>query len=154
MGAVGVSTSSLDVQPAQGYAGDLTPQAAWSLLSDDKSALLVDVRTDAEWNYVGLPDLAPLGKKPLLLPWQVYPAMAVNGQFTAALRQAGAPLEAPILFLCRSGVRSKAAAIAATQAGYARCYNIADGFEGPLDAAKHRGTASGWKASGLPWLQK
>lgn len=154
MGAVGVSTSRFDVQAAEGYAGDVSPKSAWTMLADDQAAILVDCRTDAEWTYVGLPDLSPLGKEAVLLAWQVFPAMTVNPDFVAALRRKGVPAEAPVLFLCRSGVRSKAAAIAATKAGFARAYNIADGFEGPLDAGRHRGGAAGWKASGLPWIQK
>lgn len=148
------STTDKGAATAAGYAGDLSPQQAWELLQQDKDAVLVDVRTPAEWEYVGFPDLSALDREPLFLPWQLYPAMTVNPEFVAALKGAGLSGARPVLFLCRSGVRSKAAAIAMTGAGMTRCYNIADGFEGPLDAARHRGTASGWKAAGLPWVQK
>jgi rhodanese-related sulfurtransferase len=150
----GIVVKSIDVIQGHGYAGDITPADAWRLLSEDKSAVLVDVRTTAEWSYVGVPDLSQLGKEPLLLQWQVFPSMQVNADFVAALTKNGIGGEQPILFLCRSGVRSKAAAQAMTQAGASRCYNISDGFEGPIDRAGHRGTVAGWKQSNLPWLQK
>ena len=141
------------VSPAGGYAGDIAPTEAWKLLGDRKDAVLVDVRTRAEWNYVGLPDLEAVGHKPALIEWQVFPTMHVNPEFVGALSGALADKSAPILFLCRSGVRSAAAAKAMTAAGYTACLNVTDGFEGPLDAAAKRGTSRGWKASGLPWRQ-
>ncbi len=133
---------------------DVPPQAAWEALRTDPAAQLIDVRTDAEWNFVGVPDLLVAGKQAVLIPWQVYPAMTVNGQFTAHLAEAGLTPEHHLYFLCRSGARSLAAARAAQAAGYAHAYNVADGFEGPPDAAGHRGGAAGWKAAGLPWRQK
>ena len=136
------------------YAGDLKPTDAWKLLAEDNKAQLVDVRTRPEWMFVGLPDLTTLRKKPMLQSWQVFPAMDVDGNFTAALAQQFPDHDAPILFLCRSGARSRAAAIAMTQQGYARCYNVAEGFEGNLDAERHRGRVGGWKAAGLPWAQE
>ncbi len=143
-----------DVIPAQGYAGDVSPKSAWEILERETNAVLVDVRTTAEWNYVGAPDLRSLNKQPVPVQWQVYPVMQVNAGFAEALRAAGIAGDRPVLFLCRSGVRSKAAALAMTAAGMKRCYNIIDGFEGPADQAGHRGTVSGWKISGLPWQQK
>ena len=133
---------------------DVPPQAAWEALRTDPAAQLIDVRTDAEWNFVGVPDLLVAGKQAVLIPWQVYPAMTVNGQFTAHLAEAGLAPEHHLYFLCRSGARSLAAARTAQAAGYAHAYNVADGFEGPPDAAGHRGGAAGWKAAGLPWRQK
>lgn len=135
------------------YAGDVSPQQAWDVLAGEANAVLVDVRTPAEWNYVGVPDLGQLGKKPLFLPWLFFPSMEVNPQFVQNLETVHLSQEAPLLFLCRSGVRSKAAAIAMTARGYTRCYNIAGGFEGDADAGHHRGTVNGWKVGGLPWLQ-
>ena len=135
------------------YAGDMSPAEAWKLLRQDRRAVLVDVRTDPEWRYVGLPDLSEAEKEPALISWQVFPAMSVNEDFVASLAAAAPDREAPVLFLCRSGVRSRAAAIAATAAGYATAYNVAQGFEGDLDADGHRGRAGGWKAAGLPWRQ-
>jgi rhodanese-related sulfurtransferase len=142
-----------EVSPAAGYAGDVAPTTAWKILSEDKDAILIDCRTRAEWNYVGLPDLETLGKKPALIEWQVFPSMQPNSEFVAALSGALADKEAPLLFICRSGARSAAAAKAMTAAGYSTCLNVADGFEGPLDAQAKRGTAGGWKAAGLPWRQ-
>lgn len=134
------------------YAGDVEPAEAYAALAADEDAVLVDVRTAAEWNYVGVPDLSDLGKRVIYLEWQRFPDGAVNGDFVGQLRDAGIPDSAPIYFLCRSGVRSAAAARAATAAGLGPSYNVADGFEGPHDEHGHR-TVSGWKAAGLPWRQ-
>ena len=142
-----------EVSPAAGYAGDVAPTTAWKILSENKDAILIDCRTRAEWNYVGLPDLETLAKKPALIEWQVFPSMQPNPEFVSALSGVLADKEAPLLFICRSGARSAAAAKAMTAAGYSTCLNIADGFEGPLDALAKRGTAGGWKAAGLPWRQ-
>jgi rhodanese-related sulfurtransferase len=133
---------------------DIPPQQVWEALRTDPKAQLVDVRTDAEWNFVGLPDLSDAGKQPVLIPWQVYPTMQVNGTFMDQVRQAGLTPDNKLYFLCRSGARSRAAAAAAQQAGFPHAFNIADGFEGPPDAAGHRGSTSGWKASELPWRQR
>ncbi len=138
---------------AEGYAGDITASEAWRLLAADPAATLIDVRTAPEWAYVGVPDLASIGKPVVRASWQAYPAMSVNPTFEDDLVAAGVDRRAPVIFLCRSGARSKAAAIAMTARGFARCFNLADGFEGPLDAAGHRGTAGGWRAAGLPWRQ-
>ena len=142
-----------EVSPASDYAGDVAPQTAFKILSENKGAVLVDVRTRPEWNYVGLPELSSIGKKPALLEWQVFPSMQPNPDFVTALSGAVADKAAPLLFLCRSGARSAAAAKAMTVAGYSTCLNISDGFEGPLDAQAKRGSAGGWKAAGLPWRQ-
>lgn len=135
------------------YAGDITPQDAWQILSEDPRSVLVDVRTPAEWSYVGIPDLSTLGKKPLLIPWQLFPTMEVNAGFADQVMAGELAADAPLLFLCRSGARSRAAAIALTQKGFQRCFNIAYGFEGDPDASRHRGTVNGWKVEGLPWVQ-
>jgi rhodanese-related sulfurtransferase len=144
---------SFEVSPAAGYAGDVAPATAWKILSENKDAVLIDVRTRAEWSYVGLPELASIGKKPALLEWQVFPGMQQNPEFVSVLGNAIANKETPLLFLCRSGARSAAAAKAMSAAGYSACFNVAEGFEGPLDAEGKRGTAAGWKATGLPWRQ-
>lgn len=135
-----------------GYAGDLAPSEAFELLRSDAAAVLVDVRTRAEWAYVGLPDLQPIGKDVLLVEWNRFPDGAQNPGFLDELAAAGVAPEQPVVFLCRSGVRSVAAAEAASRAGYARAYNVLEGFEGPLDADGHRGHR-GWRAAGLPWRQ-
>lgn len=135
------------------YAGDITAKAAWDILAQDPRAALIDVRTTAEWNYVGVPDLGPLGKKALFVPWVEFPAMQPNPGFAQVVASAVPDREAPLLFLCRSGARSRAAAVTMTAGGYATCYNIIAGFEGDHDAARHRGTVAGWKVEGLPWVQ-
>ena len=127
------------------------------MLNSDPKAQLVDVRTAAEWTFVGLPDLAGLGRRLHCVEWQSFPSMAANPDFVAetqsALAAAGAGPEAPVLFLCRSGGRSRAAAIAMTGAGYKKAFNVAGGFEGDLNTERHRGGNNGWKAQGLPWRQ-
>jgi rhodanese-related sulfurtransferase len=133
---------------------NVPPAQVWEALRSDPQAQLVDVRTDAEWNFVGLPDLAPAGKQAVLIQWQVYPTMQVNEQFAEQLKQAGFTPDHHIYFLCRSGQRSAAAAMAAQDAGFPHAYNIAEGFEGTPDGAGHRGTISGWKVRGLPWRQR
>jgi rhodanese-related sulfurtransferase len=134
------------------YAGDLDPGQAYALLADDPDAVLVDVRTRAEWTYVGLPELAGLGKDVVRVEWTRYPDGAANPAFLDELAAAGVGRNRPVVFLCRSGVRSVAAAETAARAGYTRAYNMTEGFEGPLDADGHRG-ARGWRAAGLPWRQ-
>jgi rhodanese-related sulfurtransferase len=147
----------MSYQNFAGYAGDLLAVDAYELLEGDASAVLIDVRTKAEWAYVGTPDTRSLGKTPLFLEWQSYPSMAINADFAAdleaQLRSAGVERGASLVFLCRSGARSRHAAIAMTSAGWAPCFNISDGFEGPLDDSRRRGGAGGWKAGGLPWMQ-
>ena len=133
---------------------NISPQQVWDALREDKQAQLVDVRTDAEWNYVGLADLSAAAKQPALIAWQVFPKMEVNAAFVDQLRQAGFTPEHQIYFLCRSGVRSLAAAQAAQAAGFANVFNVADGFEGNADGEGHRGMLGGWKAMGLPWRQR
>jgi rhodanese-related sulfurtransferase len=147
----------MSAQTTTGYSGDISAQEAFSILERDKNSVLVDVRTKAEWNYVGVPDLSSLGKEPFLIEWQEFPSMKVNGDFSAqldaALRGQSVGADAPLLFLCRSGARSRAAAITMSAAGHTQCFNIADGFEGPLDEKRRRGIVDGWKAQGLPWSQ-
>lgn len=140
-----------------GYAGEADPAQAWSTLSSDGRAILVDVRTRAEWSFVGLPTLTTIGKQPITLEWQVFPSMSVNPDFVevldAALNEAGIDRDSPIFFLCRSGVRSRHAATAMTAVGWTQCFNVTEGFEGGPDGEGHRGRISGWKARGLPWTQ-
>jgi rhodanese-related sulfurtransferase len=135
------------------YAGDITPTEAWEILNARPEAVLIDVRTPAEWAYVGLPDLSTVGKQPLLVPWTLFPSMTINPDFGAEVESAVADRDAPLVFICRSGARSRAAAIAMTARGYKSCYNVASGFEGDPDSQRHRGTISGWKVEDLPWVQ-
>ncbi len=133
---------------------DVVPERAWQALVENPDARLVDVRTDAEWTYVGLPDLSEVDKQVLLIAWQGFPSGALNQRFLQQLGGSGLTEAHEIYFICRSGTRSLAAAEAARAAGYANVYNVADGFEGPPDADGHRGGVAGWKASGLPWRQR
>jgi len=132
---------------------DISPADTWAALENDPNAVLVDVRTDAEWNFVGVPDLSAMGKQVVHIAWQVFPTMQMNGHFVEHLRKAGVTAESNVFYICRSGARSLAAGQAAHQAGFPHAFNVADGFEGPVDRAGHRGTVSGWKASDLPWRQ-
>jgi rhodanese-related sulfurtransferase len=132
------------VQPAQGYAGDVPPTLAHEWLQQGE-AVMVDVRTDAERAWVGqVPGAVPVA-------WKQWPGMAENPRFDAELRQAVPPGK-KVLLLCRSGVRSVAAARRATELGL-EAYNILEGFEGDLDASGHRGQLGGWRRRGLPWQQ-
>lgn len=141
------------------YAGDLAPREAWDLLARDPGAALVDVRSRPEWSFVGVADLSSLGKRPVLLAWQTWTpgpqgaTMVPHAGFADELAAARPDRDAPVIFLCRSGVRSRAAAIAMATRGYTRAYNLAGGFEGAHDAARHRGQVEGWKVAGLPWTQ-
>lgn len=131
------------------YAGDLTPAQAWEVLESNPQAILVDVRTDGEWRAHGVPDTSSLGRTPLFVEW-VSNTGTVNPDFVQQVReQAGADQQAPILLLCRSGVRSVAAANALTNAGLGPAYNILEGFEGVPDANGER-TVNGWRNSDLP----
>jgi rhodanese-related sulfurtransferase len=134
------------------YAGDITPEQAWKVLSENPQAVLVDVRTDAEWRFVGTPDLASLGRDVVYIEWNGADGNR-NANFVAELQeQLPAGADRPVVFLCRSGNRSIGAAEAATEAGISPSYNVLDGFEGQLDANSHRG-GTGWRAIGLPWKQ-
>ena len=136
------------------YAGDLSPKETWELLISDPKARLVDVRTMPEWAFVGVPDLKSLDKQPHFISWQLFPNMQQNPEFADQVRASGAQPDDPLLFICRSGGRSRMAAIAMTGQGYTRCYNVAFGFEGDHDAEGHRGKAGGWKVDDLPWVQE
>ena len=128
------------------YAGALTPEEAFVLLQQLPGAVLVDVRTQAEWTFVGgVADAVQI-------EWKSFPGMQPNPAFITQL-QAQVPGQAHVLFLCRSGARSHDAAVAATAAGFSHCYNILEGFEGDRDAHGHRGALNGWQAAGLPWQQ-
>ena len=127
------------------YAGALTPLEAFDLMKAG-AAKLVDVRTRAEWDYVGKIPGA------LLIEWQAYPSSLLNPEFLNQLR-AEVSKEQTVMFICRSGARSNSAAKRATEAGYTRSYNILQGFEGDKDAEGHRNSAGGWRFAGLPWTQ-
>lgn len=138
---------------------EANPSETWEALKTNPSAILVDVRTIAEWDYVGEPSIGALGKELLKVEWMEYPEMMDNEYFAEELlAQIGDDLPEAIYFICRSGVRSKAAAesILAKLAGTGRvvkCVNVTEGFEGVQDQNAHRGKINGWKKHGLPWRQ-
>lgn len=132
------------------YAGDVTAQQAHALLGEESSAVIVDCRTKAEWLYVGVPEVPGRVE---FLQWSTYPDGDLNARFIDELEGLGIGRDQPVYFLCRSGARSRLAAIEATQAGYEKAYNVCDGFEGPADRLGHRGATAGWKADALPWRQ-
>jgi rhodanese-related sulfurtransferase len=136
---------------------DVPVEDALAKLAKDENAVLVDVRTRAEWAFVGVADLSSVGKQPLLMEWQGFPDNRVNPAFVEqlaeALNRVGADKTTELLFICRSGGRSLMAARAMASAGFTRCRNVTDGFEGGLDPGRHRGRLGGWKAQGLPWVQ-
>ncbi|MGH8679370.1 MAG: rhodanese-like domain-containing protein [Burkholderiales bacterium] len=128
------------------YVGALLPSEASELMRTAPSAKLVDVRTRAEWDYVGrIPGAVQI-------EWQTYPGGQPNPRFLQEL-EAQVDKEALVMFICRSGARSHAAADAATRAGYLQAFNGLEGFEGDKDAHGHRNTVGGWRAAGLPWVQ-
>ena len=136
------TAQNLHVTPAANYAGDIPAPLAWQWVQAGE-AVLVDVRTDAERAWVGqVPGAVPV-------QWKLWPSMANNPDFDAQL-QAAVPQGQKVVLLCRSGVRSVAAAVRAQQLGI-EAYNILEGFEGGLDANGHRGNVGGWRKQGLPW---
>lgn len=128
------------------YQGELLPAEAYELLQHAPGARLVDVRTRAEWDWVGrIPGAVEI-------EWNQYPGGTRNPHFLAELRRQVDP-EALLMFICRSGVRSIGAAAAASDAGYTNCYNVLEGFEGDKDANNQRNRIGGWRHAGLPWYQ-
>ncbi|AZG14177.1 MULTISPECIES: rhodanese-like domain-containing protein [Cupriavidus] len=130
------------------YYGALTPQEAYALLQADPRAVLVDVRTQAELDWVG--GVAVPDEQFAHVEWSTYPGGTQNPNFVAELK-ARVPQDAPVLFLCRSAARSKHAARVATEAGYTLAMDVLEGFEGARDDAHHRKTVEGWCFRGLPW---
>ena len=135
------------------YAGDLSPDEAWKLLNSDESSALLDCRTVAEWQFVGIPDLTDINKKALFIEWQSFPAMQKNENFLQDVVNSGIDKNTSLILICRSVARSRSAAEFLTTQGYNCCYNFAEGFEGSHDENSHRGKLNGWKFSGLPWKQ-
>jgi rhodanese-related sulfurtransferase len=129
------------------YAGALLPREAHALLQAVPEAKLVDVRTRAEWDWVGrIPGS-------VMVEWNAWPSGEKNPDFLGELQSRVPKSAAPLLFICRSGARSHGAAAAATQGGYSNSYNVLEGFEGDKDPQGHRNTVGGWRAAGLPWVQ-
>ena len=128
------------------YLGAASPEEAFYVSQNVSHALIVDVRTQAEWNFVGG---VPSSVK---IEWQMYPSGQLNQDFLQQL-QAEVPKDSWVMFLCRSGARSHAAANLAAQNGYTKAVNILEGFEGDKDNNGQRGKLGGWKFRGLPWYQ-
>ncbi|MDP3331077.1 MAG: rhodanese-like domain-containing protein [Methylococcaceae bacterium] len=126
---------------------NLVPQQAWEVLQSNAGAVLVDVRSKVEHTFVGHPPGA------IHIAWKEAPDWQVNNQFVADVKKVATNPSAPVLLLCRSGQRSLDAAKALENAGYQHLINIVDGFEGSLDANRHRGNLGGWRFVGLPWEQ-
>lgn len=142
-----------------GGVDELSPADSFAALERDTDTALVDVRTRPEWAFVGLPDLARVGRRVATVEWTLFPSMTVNPNFLAELTGAlDGALPSRLFFICRSGVRSLSAARQVAEetarGGHAlHCTNVKEGFEGDLDAEGHRGTLGGWKLAGLPWRQ-
>jgi rhodanese-related sulfurtransferase len=147
------------MQAVRPIVDEVDPAAAYRLLETDSATALIDVRTRAEWAFVGVPDLSGTSRPLWLVEWARFPAMNQNPAFLEELgTQMGESVPRRLLFLCRSGARSMAAAQAVAASLAERgievhCSNVAEGFEGDLDAEGHRGRKNGWKARGLPWRQ-
>lgn len=141
--------------PEGEYAGDVTARQAWEVLAENPTAVLVDVRTQVEWNLIGKPDLSSIDREPIYLQWVTMqgPNPDFLDELRARLEEREVATDAPVFFMCQSGGRSKVSAIQCTELGYSACYNIAEGFEGDLDEHQHRNSVSGWKVAGLPWTQ-
>lgn len=136
------------IQPAP-YAGAVTPQEAHALLQADPRIMLIDVRTNAERDWVGRVAIADA--QHAAVQWSTYPGGVPNPAFVTELA-ACAGKDAVLLFLCRSGVRSRHAARLATENGYPHCFDILEGFEGDKDGHGHRKSIGGWCQAGLPWI--
>lgn len=142
-----------------GGVGEVDPKGAWEALASATPTLMIDVRTTAEWSFVGAPDLSALNQPMAFIEWQSFPSMGVNQDFAAeALGAADQTKAEEVYFICRSGARSMHAAMTTSAAAAAAgrqltCFNVSEGFEGDPDANGHRGKLNGWKASGLPWRQ-
>lgn len=135
------------------FAGDVSPAEAWSALNQNPESQLIDVRTQPEWAFSGVPSLDSIGKVVKTISWKFYPQFNVNPDFISQLEAAVPDKNTPLYFLCKTGGRSTDAAIAATAAGYTCCYNVEGGFEGEINTNHQRGQVNGWKASRLPWQQ-
>jgi len=128
------------------YEGALLPGEAYQIWQEATNASMVDVRTRAEWDWVGrIPGAVEI-------EFRTYPGNNLNQSFLRELEQKVSK-DALVMFVCRSGGRSHHTAALATQSGYAACYNVLEGFEGDRDTAGHRNVMGGWRAAGLPWVQ-
>ncbi len=137
---------------------EINSQEAFEKLKE-RNALLIDVRTDAEFSFVGQADLSSLNKEVVLLPWKMFPSMNLNPRFQMSLEKVlqekfgEEKYDAHLIFMCRSGSRSYEAAAYISSFGYKNCFNLSGGFEGNLDEKGHRSNIDGWKKNNLPWRQ-
>jgi len=129
---------------------EVSVQNTWDALAHDPEAVLIDVRTVPEWQFVGIPNLTPIGKNVVTVSWSHYPNQP-NPSFVEDVLAAGVDPQQPVYLICRSGARSRSAAAALIQSGFGQCFNVTEGFEGGADGAGHR--LGGWKGAGLPWNQ-
>lgn len=132
------------------YAGAVSPEQAFAILQNDEGAVLIDVRTNAERDWVGRVLINE--KQHLAVQWSLYPGGTPNPDFIEQLSEVAPNKNTTLLFLCRSGVRSRHAAKLATEYGYTACYDILQGFEGDKDQHGHRKTLGGWCSANLPWI--
>ena len=125
----------------------------FEILKKNKQSYLIDVRTQPEWQFVGVPDLTSINKKVIFISWQLYPDMRINNDFETEILSFKIKKVDTIFLICRSGKRSSIAAHHLNQLGYRNCFNVSDGFEGVKDINDHRSTLGGWKLKKLPWKQ-
>ncbi len=137
---------------------EISPVEAYEVLKNE-DAVLVDVRCDAEHIFVGQADLTNISGKMILLPWKIFPGMAINPRFQMMLERElrnefGENIhDLKLIFMCRSGARSLEAGMYCNQLGFKNCYNLTSGFEGRVNDKGHRSTIDGWKVENLPWKQ-
>ena len=122
-------------------------------LSKEANSQLIDVRTEPEWSYVGVPDLSSIRKKVIFISWQTYPAMEKNIFFENILLESNIKKDTNLCFICRSGQRSYSAAEFSISRGFSNCFNVTDGFEGVKNHDRRRSLINGWKFNNLPWKQ-
>ncbi len=128
---------------------DITAREAWERLREDEQAVLLDVRSEPEWDFVGV----PLVDNYLQISWRHWPEMQVNPDFLAELEASGVNRDTPLLLMCKAGIRSREAGEFLLEQGFVHCFNIRDGFEGERDETGRRCRIDGWVAAGLPWMQ-
>ncbi len=138
---------------------DQDPVTVWKGLTNNPESALIDVRTQSEWAFVGVPDLTELGRKQVMVEWLTFPSMQINRDFFHQVEDRfQGEIPSTLYFICRSGSRSRSAAIfiekeLSRQGKKVKCINVSEGFEGVLNQEGHRGTVNGWKIKGLPWKQ-
>ena len=134
------------------YSGDVTCNQCWEALVSQENAQLIDVRSVAEWNSAGVPDVSSLGRDTILVEWQQFPDMQVNKNFqdivSKELEERGASEDTTLFFICQSGVRSRYAAEAMSAIGFKAAYNVMCGYRG---GGSEQGAVTGWKPENLPW---